>query len=104
MSCALAGQRAITVHDMEHLATSDVGVILFRNLLRKEIREMLEGQEPVRAPVDENGITRTNANDTVLRLVAAPTEPEDIKLMRETGRKVAEEYVNNPPTLPKSPD
>lgn len=88
---------------MEHLATSDVGVILLRNLLRKKIRELLEGQEPVPAPTDENGITRTNANDTVMRIPAAPTEVEDIKLLRDTGRKVAEEYVGNPPPVPKSP-
>ena len=97
---ALAGQRKITVHDLEHLATSDVGVILFRNFLRKEIRELLEGQEPMIAPVDENGITRTNANDTVLRLPAAPTELGDIQLIRETGRKIAEGYIKNPPLLP----
>ena len=98
---ALAGQRKITVHDMEHLATSDVGVILFRNFLRKEIRELLEGQEPVIAPVDENGITRTITNDTVMRLEPAPTELEDIQLMRVTGRKLAEEYIKNPPSLPQ---
>ncbi len=98
---ALAGQRKITVHELEHLATSDVGVILLRNLLRKEIRELLEGQEPVIAPVDENGITRTSANDTVMRLAPAPTDLEDIHLMRVTGRKVAEEYIKNPPVLPK---
>ena len=101
---ALAGQRAITVHDMEHLVTSDVGVILLRNLLRKNIRNLLEGQEPVPAPTDENGLTRTNASDTVIRIPAAPTEPEDIMLLRQTGRKVAEEYINNPPPLPKPPD
>ena len=101
---ALAGQRAITVHDMEHLVTSAVGVILLRNLLRKNIRNLLEGQEPVPAPTDENGLTRTNASDTVIRIPAAPTEPEDRMLLRQTGRKVAEEYINNPPPLPKPPD
>jgi len=37
------------------------------------------------------------SNDTVLRIPAAPTGEEDLKLLRETGWWVAEGYLNDSP-------
>ena len=39
----------------------------------------------------------TYSNDTVLHIPAASTREEDLKLLRETGWRVAEGYLSNPP-------
>ena len=43
---AQLSQRPIAVHALEHLGTTDRGVIMFRKLLRRAIREMREGRDP----------------------------------------------------------
>ena len=43
---ALEGQGPIAIHGLEHLATSDRGVIMFRKILRKQIAAMASGQDP----------------------------------------------------------
>ena len=97
---AQVGQRPIAVHDLEHLASSDRGVIMFRNMIRTAVRELEDGLDPKPAPTDENGITRTNANDTVIRLPAAADPEEDKKLLMVEALRMAEEYIANPPPLP----
>lgn len=96
---AQVGQRAIAVHDMEHLASSDRGVIMFRNRTRRAIRELEDGLDPKPAPTDENGITRTNANDTVIRFPAAADPEEDKQLLMAEALRLAEEHISNPPPL-----
>jgi hypothetical protein len=52
--------------------------------------------------VSQEGIIGTYSNDTVVRVPSASTAENDRRLMRETGRKLAESYLAHPPLLKKS--
>jgi hypothetical protein len=52
---AVEGQGPIALHGLEHLVTSDKGVVMFRNILRKAIQAVLRGDDP-------KGILRDPAN------------------------------------------
>jgi phenylpropionate dioxygenase-like ring-hydroxylating dioxygenase large terminal subunit len=43
---AVEGQGPITLHGLEHLVTSDKGVMMFRNILRRAIDTALRGEDP----------------------------------------------------------
>jgi phenylpropionate dioxygenase-like ring-hydroxylating dioxygenase large terminal subunit len=43
---AVEGQGPIAIHALEHLVTSDRGVILFRNILRQAIQAVERGEDP----------------------------------------------------------
>jgi hypothetical protein len=43
----LETQGAISARENEHLATSDRGVVLLRNLLKREIEKVQRGEEPI---------------------------------------------------------
>jgi len=96
---AQIAQRPIAVHGLEHLATSDRGVILFRQQLRKGIQAVREGREPDGLLKQSASVIPTYANDTVIRLPEADTPGEDKLLMKETGLRLAKEYLKNPPLM-----
>jgi hypothetical protein len=56
---AVEGQGPIALHGLEHLVTSDKGVVMFRNILRKAIQAALRGDDP-------KGILRDPANAAVV--------------------------------------
>lgn len=93
---AQVSQRPIAVHGMEHLGTTDRGITMLRGMLRRGIRAAKEGQDPV-GLVREGGVVPTYCNDTVVQVPAAATPEADVKLMRETGRRLAEGYIQAPP-------
>ena len=93
---AQVSQRPIAIHGWEHLATTDRGITMFRNLVRRGIRAVQEGQDPLGVCNEEGQVLQTFCSDTLMEVPAAPTLDEDKRLLRETGRRVAEEYVNNP--------
>ena len=84
-------------HGLEHLGYTDRGVIMLRNLVRKGIRDVQEGRSPLGAHHPASQVVRTYANDTVVRVPAASSPEEDATLLRETGLKVAQGYIDNPP-------
>ena len=43
---AQTSQRPVAVHALEHLATSDMGIIKFRHLLRKAAKSIQKGEDP----------------------------------------------------------
>jgi nitrite reductase/ring-hydroxylating ferredoxin subunit len=43
---AVEGQGPIAIHGLEHLVTSDKGVVMFRRILREAIRAVQEGRNP----------------------------------------------------------
>ena len=94
---ALVGQRPIAIHDLEHLASTDRGVIMLRRMIQEDIRAVQKGKEPRVLAIKTNGRIPTYANDTVLQIPPAPTPEADLQLLRDTGRKVAEEYFRNHP-------
>ena len=89
---AQVGQRAVAVHDLEHLGATDRGVIIFRQQIRRGIRAVQAGEDPQGVSRD-GGVVPTYCNDTVVRVPAAATLEEDCALMRATGRRLAESYL-----------
>jgi hypothetical protein len=79
---------------MEHLGATDRGITMFRRQIRRGIRAVQAGDDPTEVLTpDDTGCVPTYCNDTVVFAPAAATPEEDVKLMRETGRRLAEEYV-----------
>jgi hypothetical protein len=86
---AQVSQREIAVHAMEHLASSDRGVIMMRKILRNALAAMDAGSEPM-PQADSEGLVRTYSQDTVVRIPRAPTEAEDRAMLLKLGRDVAD--------------
>jgi hypothetical protein len=65
---AQEGQRPIAVHALENLATTDVGIVMLRRMLREQIRRVEAGQDPMNVvrDADANRKIPTNAWNTVL--------------------------------------
>src|SRR5581483_9305680 len=72
---AQTSQRSIAVHAMEHLATSDRGVVMLRRMLRDGIRAVAAGKDPFGVAMEAGRPVRTYAQDTVLR-IACTGDPE----------------------------
>lgn len=51
---AQVGQGPITLHSDEHLAMSDRGIVMLRRLLKKELKNIEQGIDPVGTNFDEN--------------------------------------------------
>ena len=98
---AQTSQRPIVVHALEHLANSDRGIIMLREIARRGIRAVQKGQDPKALALMRaaGGPIATYCGNTVLRVPPAPTPEEDSRLLMETGRGVSEDHVKNPPTL-----
>ena len=96
---AQVGQRSIARHGLEHLATTDRGVTLFRQDIRRGIQAVMEGREPEGLLIQEWDVIPTYANNTVLQVPKASSEAEDEILLKDIGRKIAEDYVNNPQSI-----
>jgi phenylpropionate dioxygenase-like ring-hydroxylating dioxygenase large terminal subunit len=90
-------QRPIAVHGLEHLGATDRGVSMFRNLLRRGIRAVKAGDDPAGLCRDAGSVIPTYCNNTVVRVPPAGDQAMDKQLMRETGRRLAEGYLANPP-------
>jgi hypothetical protein len=94
---AQVGQRPIAIHTLEHLGGTDRGVIMFRQHIRRGICNVEEGWDPAGLRRDAGTAIPTYANDTVVRVPPAATPEEDLHLFRETGRRLAEGYLKDPP-------
>ena len=90
---AQVSQRPIARHGMEHLGSTDRGIIMMRNLIRRSIRQA-QGDISTGPSQDMDKVSvPTFSSGTVLPLEPAPTFAEDRQLLRDTGRRVAEEIV-----------
>ncbi len=96
---AQVSQRPIAVHGMEHLGTTDRGITMFRNQIRGGIRAVKAGNDPTGLFRNGGGVIPTFCNDTVVRVPPAKTPELDKKLLRETGRRLAEGYIEAPPLM-----
>ena len=92
---AQVSQRPIEVHALEHLATSDRGVIMLRNMTRRGIRAVHKGEDHHRAVNGEGKAVPTFAVERVLDIPPAPTPEEDRQLLRDAGRKVVSDRINS---------
>jgi hypothetical protein len=96
---AWVGQRPIAVHDLEHLGTTDRGVIMFRRMVRTGIRAVQDGKDPLGLSYKDGAVTPTYSSNTVVRVPPASTPEADRELLLKTGRKIAEGYLKTPPTV-----
>jgi len=96
---AQSSQREIAVHALEHLASTDRGVIMLRRIVRDGIRAVQAGRDPkflLRKPAPP---IATCCQDTVLRIPPEKDPEADAQRLRETGRSVAlgESRNDSPP-------
>ena len=97
---AQVGQRPIAIHALEHLATTDRGIIMVRRILREGIEAVRQGHDPKGIMRDVAGPIPTYGNDTIVRdAPPANTPEEDKRLQMQVGRRVAEEYISDPGVL-----
>jgi hypothetical protein len=85
---AQSSQRACAIHELEHLASTDRGVIMLRKIVRDGIRAVEAGQSPRGVSGGSGETIRTHCQDTVLKLPPAATPEDDRALLRDTGRRV----------------
>jgi nitrite reductase/ring-hydroxylating ferredoxin subunit len=75
------------------------GVSMFRNQFRRGIRAVRTGDDAVGLSRDPGAVIPTYCNDTVVRAPEAYDLEMDRKMMRETGRRLAEAYFREPPMM-----
>ncbi len=82
----------ISRHGLEHLASTDRGVTMLRNMLRRGIRAVQHGADPAHVIPKDGQAIPTYAHDQVVSgIPPAPTPEEDRRRLREIGRKVVED-------------
>jgi hypothetical protein len=81
-------------HGLEHLASTDRGIIMMRNMIRRGIRAVSNG-EAVESPLLQGDATvPTYGQDRVVSGIAPAATPEaDRELIREIARNVVTETV-----------
>jgi nitrite reductase/ring-hydroxylating ferredoxin subunit len=81
-------------HGLEHLASTDRGVTMMRNMIRRGIRAVGNGQSLDYRILQNGSVIPTYCHDRVILDVApATTAQEDRRQLREFGRSVVEESV-----------
>src|SRR5262249_47446187 len=94
---AQVSQRPIAIHALEHIGATDRGVMMFRNLTRRGIRAVQAGRDPTGLCRDPGIVIPTYCNDTVIRMPPDVDPAVDRQRMRETGRRLADVYLKDPP-------
>lgn len=87
-------QREIAIHALEHLGSTDRGVVMLRNLIRRGIRDVAEDDHE--NPLRSNGRRPipTYCQDTILA-VAQRAGADDREFLTDFGRFVAAELFAN---------
>ena len=87
---AWVSQGPINSHEREHLGFTDQGVRLLRRGLRKGIRDLAQGIEPVPFAGSNEAPVPTYAGDTILRIPRG--DGDDRALILETSKRLAAVY------------
>jgi hypothetical protein len=91
----------ISRHGLEHLASTDRGVTMMRNMLRRDIRAVQEGADPPHLRIGNGVAIATYAHDRVVPgIPPAATPEEDCRLLREVARNAVAEMVGNSSETP----
>jgi len=96
---AQVSQRPIAIHGLEHIGATDRGVMMFRNQTRRGIRAVQAGRDPASLCDDAGVVIPTYCNDTVVRMPPDVDPAMDRQRMRETGRRLADSYLKDRPSL-----
>jgi hypothetical protein len=83
-------------HGLEHLAATDRGVIMMRNMIRRGIRAVGEGEDLDYNILQNGSALPTYSHDRVMAGIPKAATPEaDRRLLREVARKVVAEAVTS---------
>ena len=83
-------------HGLEHLASTDRGIIMMRNMIRRGIRAVSAGEELGYPILKNGGALPTYSHDRVIPgIVPAATPQEDRQLLREVARSIVAETVRS---------
>jgi hypothetical protein len=83
-------------HGLEHLAATDRGVIMMRNMIRRGIRAVRDGEELGYRIMRNGAAVPTYSHDRVIPGIAAAATPAaDRQLLREVARNVVAETVRS---------
>ena len=85
---AQSSQRPIAVHALEHLASTDRGVIMLRRIVRDGIAAVARGDDPHGTHWPAGKVIPTFTQDLVVEIPPASDPDADRKLLRATGRSV----------------
>ncbi|HEY3847050.1 MAG TPA: aromatic ring-hydroxylating dioxygenase subunit alpha [Acetobacteraceae bacterium] len=96
---AQVSQRPVAIHGLEHLGATDRGVSMFRNQLRRGMRAVQAGEDVSVVYRDDGAVVPTYCNDTVVRIPPVEDCETDRQILRETGRRLADGYLREPPLL-----
>jgi phenylpropionate dioxygenase-like ring-hydroxylating dioxygenase large terminal subunit len=84
----------IARHGLEHLASTDRGVIMLRNMIRRGIRAVEGGADPGPLGTQNGGVVATFAHDRIVSGIPAAATPEDDRqLLRQIARDVVTEMI-----------
>ena len=96
---AQTSQRSIAVHGLEHLGATDRGVITYRRQIRQGIQAVKEVRDPLGLSPGADIPMPTFSNDAVVEARPGATPVEEVKLIKDIGRRLIEEYIADPPNL-----
>ncbi len=83
-------------HGLEHLASTDRGVIMMRNMIRQGIRTVRDGGDPRPEGAGNGQVIATYSHDRVVPgIPPAPTPEADRRLLRQVARDVVTEAVRS---------
>ena len=69
---AMVGQGPIALHSREHLATTDKGIAMLRRLLKRQVRVVAEGGDPIGVAFNEkDAMLRFDAGNYLVDAAAA---------------------------------
>src|SRR5205085_10043945 len=81
-------------HGLEHLATTDRGIIMMRNMIRQGIRAVRKGEALDHPTLPNGSAVPTYSHDRVVSGIAPAVSPEaDRQLLREVARNVVGESL-----------
>jgi len=96
---AQTSQRSIAVHGLEHLGATDRGVIVYRRQIRQGIQAVKEGRDPLGLSPSADIPIPTFSNDAVVEARRGANPVEEVKLIKDIGHRLIEEYIEDPPNL-----
>lgn len=87
---AIVSQRPIAIHALENPTSGDVGVYMFRRLLRGAVRGTNPAAQPdqFHEPLKAGRMLHTATQNTILRIPRQSDPSEDEKLIRQIGREL----------------
>lgn len=87
---AIVGQRPIAIHALENPTSGDIGVYMFRRIVREAVRETNPAANPqqMHEPLRHGRVLHTATQNTVLKIPRQADAQSDQKLIREIGKEL----------------